>query len=51
VASVEATVTRAWDSGESALVVVESDRDTNVAEHQRLARVVDEVLASVPPPD
>lgn len=48
--SLTAAVEGAWEAAESALVVVESDREANVAEHQRLAGVVDETLASLPPP-
>lgn len=48
--ALEAAVESTWQAAESSLVVVESDRDSNVAEHQRLAGVVDETLASLPPP-
>lgn len=49
-ASLERAVARGWEAEGGALVVVESERDANVVEHQRLARVVDEALASLPAP-
>ncbi|HSJ35721.1 MAG TPA: 2-succinyl-5-enolpyruvyl-6-hydroxy-3-cyclohexene-1-carboxylic-acid synthase [Acidimicrobiia bacterium] len=49
-ASLEGAVAKGWEAEGGALVVVESERDANVVEHQRLARVVDEALASLTPP-
>lgn len=44
-------VVSAWETGGCHLVVGETDRDENVAEHTRLNRLAAEAVASVPPPE
>lgn len=47
----EEEVAAGWEREDCSLIVVTTDRADNVAEHLRLAQVVDAALADVPPPD
>lgn len=44
------SVQEAWGRGESAMLIVETDRDENVAEHVRLNRLAADTVAAIPPP-
>lgn len=47
-----ATIEEGWKQDRPGMVIVRTDRDQNVAEHTRLARLVDEALKGLgPPPD
>ncbi|HEX7098502.1 MAG TPA: 2-succinyl-5-enolpyruvyl-6-hydroxy-3-cyclohexene-1-carboxylic-acid synthase [Acidimicrobiia bacterium] len=49
-AELEEMVRGAWEAKESVMVIVETDRDENLAEHVRLNRLAAETVAATPPP-